>query len=72
MARQILSRLEQPQKLLPAHARGRFTSPIPRGDLLIPRTLVQGPDKEKGRNSAPSVFQAISVEKVRYLAVGGG
>jgi len=41
---QILSRVEQPQKSLAAHARSRFTSPISRGDLFIPCSLVQGPD----------------------------
>jgi len=41
---QILCRVEQPQKSFPAHARGRFTSSVAWGNLLVPRTLVQGPD----------------------------
>jgi hypothetical protein len=41
---QTFCRVEQPQKSLPAHARGRFTSPIPWCDLLVPRALVVGPD----------------------------
>jgi hypothetical protein len=31
---QIFRRIEQPQELLPAHARSRFTGPIPWGDLF--------------------------------------
>jgi hypothetical protein len=42
---QMFRRIEQPQKSLAAGARGRFTSPVPWGDLLVPRTLVQGPDR---------------------------
>ena len=40
---QIFRRIEQPQKSLPAHARGRFTGSIPWGSLLIPGPLVVGP-----------------------------
>src|SRR5215471_19210937 len=40
---QIFRRGEQPQELLPAHARSGFTRPIPRGDPFIPGTLVQAP-----------------------------
>src|SRR2546430_1437532 len=32
-------------KLLPARARGRFTRSIPWSHLLVPGTLVQGPDR---------------------------
>ena len=42
---QILSCIKQPQKSLAAHARGRFTSPISRGDLLVPGALIQSPDR---------------------------
>src|SRR5271165_2979472 len=41
---QIFRRVEQPQKSFPAHARGRFTRPIPRCNLFIPGALVVGPD----------------------------
>ena len=43
MCGQIFRCIEQPQKSLAAHARGRFTSPISRGDPLIPAPLVVGP-----------------------------
>jgi len=43
--RQIFRCGEQPQELLPAHARSGFTGPIPWGDPLIPGALVQGPDR---------------------------
>src|SRR3984893_14921584 len=42
---QIFRRIEQPQKSLADHARGGFTRPIPWGNLLVPRTLVQGSDR---------------------------
>src|ERR1700719_2113249 len=41
----IFRRIEQPQKSLADHARGGFTRPIPWGNLLVPRTLVQGSDR---------------------------
>jgi hypothetical protein len=41
---QIFRRIKQPQKSLPAHARGRFTSPIPRCNLFVSCALVVGPD----------------------------
>jgi hypothetical protein len=40
---QIFRRIEQPQKSFAAHARGRFSSPIPRRNLLVPGSLVVGP-----------------------------
>jgi hypothetical protein len=43
--RQMFRRIEQPQKSVSAHARSRFTRPVPWCDLLVPRTLVQGPDR---------------------------
>src|SRR5271169_2654007 len=43
---QILGRVEQPQKSLAAHPRGRFTGPITRCNLLVPGTLVIGPDRQ--------------------------
>jgi hypothetical protein len=36
---------EQPQELLPAHARSGFTGPIPWRNVFIPGALVQGPDR---------------------------
>jgi hypothetical protein len=41
---QIFYRVEETEKALPAHARGRFTGSIPRCDLLVLCTLVVGPD----------------------------
>src|SRR5215469_14598162 len=40
---QIFRRGQQPQELLPAHARSWFTGPIPWSDPLIPGPLVVGP-----------------------------
>jgi hypothetical protein len=41
---QIFCRVEKPQKSLPAHTGGGVASPIPRCNLLVPRTLVVAPD----------------------------
>jgi len=42
---QIFCRVEQSQKSLSAHTGDRFASPVPWGDLFIPRTFVVGPDR---------------------------
>ena len=42
---QIFRCVEQPQKSLPAHARGRVASTIPGRDLLFPRAFVVCPDR---------------------------
>jgi hypothetical protein len=42
--RQIFRRVEQPQKSLAAHARGRFARPITWRNLLVPSALVIGSD----------------------------
>ena len=51
---QIFRGIEQLQKLLAGHARGRFTSPIPWGDALVPGALVQ---------AAPGMLAHLLVSK---------
>jgi hypothetical protein len=42
--RQIFCRIDQPEKSLQAHARGRITRPLRQRNLLIPGAFVVGSD----------------------------